>query len=155
MRRAFTMLELVFVIVVLGILAGIAIPKMMATRTDAQVAKARSTVAAVRSGIVNERQMRLFRGDNTWVTQLDDVTDYNVSDKTIFDGNVTNPILMYGVRTSTDEGHWVKSAVNTYAYKGFADTDVIFTYDYGDGSFDCNDSTGDADQDDLCRDLTR
>ncbi len=37
MRHAFTMIELVFVIVILGILAAIAIPKFAATRDDAKV----------------------------------------------------------------------------------------------------------------------
>ena len=35
MRSAFTMIELVFVIVVLGILASIAVPRLIATKDDA------------------------------------------------------------------------------------------------------------------------
>ena len=37
MRKAFTMIELVFVIVIIGILASIAMPKFMVTRDDAKI----------------------------------------------------------------------------------------------------------------------
>ena len=46
MKKGFTMIELIFVIVILGILASVAIPRLAATRTDAEIA---ATVANLRT----------------------------------------------------------------------------------------------------------
>ena len=40
MKKGFTMIELIFVIVILGILASVAIPRLAATRTDAHISAA-------------------------------------------------------------------------------------------------------------------
>lgn len=39
MKHAFTMIELVFIIIILGILAAVAIPQLVATRNDAEISK--------------------------------------------------------------------------------------------------------------------
>ena len=61
-RSAFTMIELVFIIAVIGILSAIAIPKFAATRDDAVITKGRAAVAALRSAIATERQKRILKG---------------------------------------------------------------------------------------------
>ncbi|PID47707.1 MAG: prepilin-type cleavage/methylation domain-containing protein [Proteobacteria bacterium] len=45
MRKAFTMIELIFVIVILGILASVAIPKLAATRDDAKISRCLSEIS--------------------------------------------------------------------------------------------------------------
>ena len=62
MKKAFTIIELIFVIVIIGILAAIAIPKLSSTVDFAYVTKAKSTVAAVRSALATERQKLILRG---------------------------------------------------------------------------------------------
>ena len=46
MKKGFTMIELIFVIVILGILASVAIPRLAATREDAEIA---TTIANLRT----------------------------------------------------------------------------------------------------------
>ena len=52
-RSAFTLVELVIVIVVLGILAAVAVPKFIDFTTDAKEAACKGALGGVRSGIAN------------------------------------------------------------------------------------------------------
>jgi len=144
-HTAFTMIELVFVIVVLGILAAIAIPKFAATRTDAQIAKGRADISSVRSAIVTERQSRLIKGDSSFINSLSSGT------ATLFDGNGTVSLLMYGIKSGTDNGHWSTTDTSSpylhYRYK-VGSKNCDFTYTPSNGKF-----TLDASQDTICDNL--
>lgn len=103
-KKAFTMIELVFVIVVIGILAAIAVPKFAATRDDATITKAIATIGSVRSAIATEKQKRILRGDFdhpiTSLHSADNAFDVFNADA---DGN-TGRVLEYAVPTCATLG---------------------------------------------------
>jgi len=53
MRKSFSLIELIFVIVVIGILAAIAVPKLMSTREDAETAALTTQIQAATKEFVS------------------------------------------------------------------------------------------------------
>ena len=114
-KKAFTMIELVFVIVIIGILSVVAVPKLAPIISDAKMAKARDTLAAVRSSMATERQKRILRGKFDPIGDLGDST-YAFS---YFDGNTSLPILEYKIENCANghTGCWKRVDATHYEYK--------------------------------------
>ena len=137
-KKAFTMIELIFVIVVIGILSAIAIPKLAATRDDATITKAIATVGSVRSAVATERQKRILKGDFTHpITTLHTSgTAFDVfnADK---DG-IQNRVLEYSIPDCTSlgksKGCWQPSG-NTYRYN--MPTSGYVDFNMSGGRFEC------------------
>ena len=73
MKNAFTMIELIFVIVVLGILASVAMPKFNGIQSDAIIAYEKNTIGALRSTISAIRAKSIIKnGDFTAYTDSPD-----------------------------------------------------------------------------------
>ena len=141
MRRAFTMIELVFVIVVIGILAAIAVPKFSATRDDATLVKARTTVASIRSAISTEIQKRMMAGDYSGISNLGGTE--NQQDEPIFDffdGNSQNGRVLeyppHSCKTASSRGCWMRTGSNTYRYY-FSGSSESVDFQVSNNRFDC------------------
>ena len=144
-KNGFTMIELVFVIVVLGILAAVSIPKFSSVTDDANFTQGMATISSIRSSIANERQSKILKGIFSYPEILDDALA-NVNHDTIFDGNATISILQYPVytRDTTDTSGWMKTTVNgavtTYQFCINSNKCVDFNYTKATGIFDCDHS---------------
>ena len=134
MRKAFTMVELVFVLVIIGVLVTIAVPKFNATRADAEVTKAKTTVANIRTAISSEVQRKILKADYTPITSLGgDSHSYDMPLFDFFNGLKANGrVLEYPPRScrSGATGCWMKTGSNRYRYyfpKGSGISSVDFT----------------------------
>ena len=72
MKKGFTMIELIFVIVILGILASVAIPRLAATRTDAEISAA---VANIRTLISDAAAYYAVKGEFDSTVKWRDITN--------------------------------------------------------------------------------
>ncbi len=158
MKKAFTMIELVMVIVVLGILASVAVSKMSVTRDDALITKGKSQVSAIRSAITLMRSKNMMRGmtgggNPTHLDALSTATSSDGDNLFDYDTNTsdsTKKILDYPIRAKSKDG-WRKVAADKYTFN-VTNLDINFTYNAG--SFDCTHGT-DTKAKKLCNTLTQ
>jgi type II secretory pathway pseudopilin PulG len=110
--KAFTTIELIFVIVILGLLASIAIPKFMATQNQASEADVKEQIQAIRSSIHSERMQRIQSETNNSLLNSNN------------DGNLTlyyNYRPWEGQKYTDGNSSLIMQDVDTFQYKAIGD----------------------------------
>jgi general secretion pathway protein G len=124
-KKAFTMMELVFVIVILGILAAIAMPKLWVTRDDALYTKTKSQISSIRAGISSAYSKNVMAGmiDKCPETEK----DASKTDKNLFENVLATPI-----EQEEGEINWTIESNDSYYTKyklKIGDDSTTFTYE--------------------------
>ena len=110
-KKAFTMIEVIFVIVIIGILAAVAIPRLAASRDDAEITKAKVLIASVRNSLAMERQKRILRGEFKPIIDVGDGLS-NTGDVfgNFYDagGDTGTNVLEYPIRSELKKFKWAR-----------------------------------------------
>ncbi|AII14257.1 hypothetical type II secretion system protein [Campylobacter iguaniorum] len=109
MKKGFTMIELVFVIVILGILASIAVPRLAATGDDAKAVKAAAEIKDVITQLAAK-----YTIDGEWSTIIGgEKTGAGVAITGLSADNLNDVPTMKAVvgRTKTDGNQWAATCV--------------------------------------------
>ncbi len=92
-KKAFTMVELIFVIVIIGILATFAVPRLVVTRDDAKISK---TVSNLKILLHDASSYYLSQSGDVWKTsKWSDVTD-SIDSIQGATATLNSPVKIYG-----------------------------------------------------------
>jgi len=124
------MMELIFVIVILGVLAGVAIPRLFVSRDDAAVSRLKTDLSSIRAGIETLRGKNIMSGVATYPSLGQG-----------FENVIGNPIRTDSIWTSVPDNNSTRTTETFSACvaKGVCAT---FTYTRSNGRISCTDSTG-------------
>ena len=113
LRRAFTLLEAMIVVVVLGILAAIVIPNFSNVTDDSKSAAVQAALAGVRSSVASYRSSALLRGQTPYPTTTQLTTVGTVMQQTIPANPYSN---LSAVQTVTATQARNRSVANPWSY---------------------------------------
>jgi len=153
MKSSFTLIELIFVIVIIGLLASVAVPKFMQTKASASSTSAKSVVSSVRTAIETRHGEWIIDDslgadeDYTpkgYPKKLDEATA-NSAGENLFVGTSKLKLLKHPVKSCLDNDCWFKykdddtdNNISYYEYKFNDDEYIRLDYNGTNGEFKCN-----------------
>ena len=152
MKKAFTLIELIFSIVIIGLLAAIAIPKFSHLSSHAKEASIKSVVNSVDDSVENYHSKWLVNEDFTWNPAADgkdhssdwnsstgypEKLDDNSSETKLFKYVLKIPIM--SCSSDSDINCWDEYEDKKYEYRFSSNKNLKVEYNQSNGTLECID----------------
>ncbi len=128
-KQAFSIIEIIFTIVVISIILMVAVPKFENTFQTTHMNQIKTTIVLIREGIVRENSKLILQNNTSSLNTLDNDDNYLFS-----------KVLRTPVQSSKKQkiNSWTK--ISSTSYRVYIDDtqSVIFNYDTTTQSFDCD-----------------
>lgn len=143
-KKAFSVLEIVFVVLIIAIISSIAIPKLLNNKFQTNIVKAKGDIALIRKAIKEDFNKQVMKqNSNEYIEKLDEssIDERALELFTGLEGRVLLKYPLYSTDSSENEsGKWIKQSDSNYEIVLDSEIKVEFVYDNSDGSFECDTS---------------
>jgi len=139
-KKGFTLIEVIFVIAIIGIIITVAIPKLNENLNKTNIIKIKNDITMIRDGITKYKNKMILQNNSFDLDALDDNSE-----------KLFNKILVYPIISSSLKKASSWSKVSNTNYKIYIDStnSIEFIYDKVTYTFDC-------DQDkEFCKELSQ
>lgn len=128
-KKAFTLIEIIFILVIISIILMVAVPKFQNTLTATNLNQIKTTIVLIREGILRESNKLILQNDLSKLNTLD-------SDSiNLFSKVLRTPIISSDTQKINS---WSKLSTTSYNVYINDKQKVTFTYDPLEQSFDCD-----------------
>jgi general secretion pathway protein G len=152
MKKAFTLIEIIFVLVIIGLLASLAIPNFVNLTRNAKNSAFKSTITSIQSAIDNIHSQWIVNDDFHWIGADGKNHDENFSNDTGYplrldDGKNTllfSYILKKAILPCKDKsnGCFEEYDDKKYEYNYSSTKALRFEYNASNGLIECDDGVG-------------
>ena len=129
MTKAFSLIELIFAIAIISIIAIVSLPKLGSSLDKTNLIKIKSDVAMIRESLYQYRDKQILQNQNILMDNLEQ------GNEVLFDKILQYPILNSSVAKS---GNWSKISNSKYNVWITSEVGLEFDYDSSTFSFDCD-----------------
>jgi general secretion pathway protein G len=147
-KRAFTLLETLFVLLIIAIVSSIAIPKFSTPIKQSSIIKLKSDIYSIRAAILEYKSSMIKQNSqDLYPSQLDSAPLDEVN-STLFNEVLQYPYLSTDSQTK-EKLKWSKSSESSYVFYLNSSESIEFVYNSDGGLFDCDYSL------EICQEVSR